>query len=414
MAIVITSEYKNKLEELFGYILESKDFSKVDEISSILSECFDTNIKTVIIENNTKDSFFVMSIVPDEFVVDKIATLIMNGSNKDDFVSELWKNCDNWTLEIDSNIFDDKIVNLTAEELTALVLHEIGHVVNTNAIPTKINKVLKYKIATSPITTKAIMSNNKFIKFLYLPIISGCTFNKNRASLKNELRADNFVVKMGYGNQLISAVDKISKINNYDDNSITNEISDSYDFSTNTISDLQSRRTQLNRMKFKRLINRLPNGTKLKYNLNALESSLYDVAADSMLSVNKKINMTCESVNKAIEDYVCEAFGFRNKKLKEITRTELDYIDVQILDMKNNDDRMLILSYINSKLDLCDYYITILKDKKLSKKYQVPQSLSSLLSIRKRLLDSKKRAFQQKIPERIEDIHVFYPVNYQG
>lgn len=413
MAILIKSEHKNKLEEIFGDILEHRNFDRLSEISNILTKCFGKNINVNIITNNSKDSFFVMSIIPDESVIEKITASIMVNDKKD-IVSELWKDCDNWTLEMDSRIFDTFTVDLSAQELTALVLHEIGHVINTNAVSSKINNVIKYKIATSPVTAKVVMSNNSFSKLLHIPIINGCIFNKTKASLKNELRADNFAVRMGYLSPLTSAIEKISKINNYEKNTLDNEISSGYDFSANTISNLNMRRNHLNKAKFLNLMNRIPNGTKLKYNLNALESALFEGNEMNMITSETKMRLVSESVDKIIDSYYTEFLNFGRKSLKQITRTELDYIDVQIMDMKTNDDRLMILSYINSKLDLCDYYITIINDKNLSKKYDVPQSLTSLLAIRKRLLISKKKAFAQKIPTRIDDVHVFYPTGYEG
>lgn len=413
MAILIKSEHKNKLEEIFGDILEHRNFDRLSEISNILTKCFGKNINVNIITNNSKDSFFVMSVIPDESVIEKITASIMVNDKKD-IVSELWKDCDNWTLEMDSRIFDVFTVDLSAQELTALVLHEIGHVINTNAVSSKINNVIKYKIATSPVTAKVVMSNNSFSKLLHIPIINGCIFNKTKASLKNELRADNFAVRMGYLSPLTSAIEKISKINNYEKNTLDSEISSGYDFSSNTISNLNMRRNHLNKAMFLNLMNRIPNGTKLKYNLNALESALFEGNEMNMITSETKMRLVSESVDKIIDSYYTEFLNFGRKSLRQITRTELDYIDVQIMDMKTNDDRLMILSYINSKLDLCDYYITIINDKNLSKKYDVPQSLTSLLAIRKRLLISKKKAFAQKIPTRIDDVHVFYPTGYEG
>lgn len=413
MAILIKSEHKNKLEEIFGDILEHRNFDRLSEISNILTKCFGKNINVNIITNNSKDSFFVMSIIPDESVIEKITASIMVNDKKD-IVSELWKDCDNWTLEMDSRIFDTFTVDLSAQELTALVLHEIGHVINTNAVSSKINNVIKYKIATSPVTANVVMGNNSFSKLLHIPIINGCVFNKTKASLKNELRADNFAVRMGYLSPLTSAIEKISKINNYEKNTLDSEISSGYDFSANTISNINMRRNHLNKAKFLKLMNRIPNGTKLKYNLNALESALFEGNEMNMITSETKMRLVYESVDKIIDSYYTEFLNFGRKSLKQITRTELDYIDVQIMDMKTNDDRLMILSYINSKLDLCDYYITIINDKNLSKKYDVPQSLTSLLDIRKRLLISKNKAFAQKIPTRIDDIYVFYPTGYEG
>ena len=88
MAILIKSEHKNKLEEIFGDILEHRNFDRLSEISNILTKCFGKNINVNIITNNSKDSFFVMSVIPDESVIEKITASIMVNDKKD-IVSEI-------------------------------------------------------------------------------------------------------------------------------------------------------------------------------------------------------------------------------------------------------------------------------------------------------------------------------------
>ena len=75
---------------------------------------------------------------------------------------------------------------------------------------------------------------------------------------------------------------------------------------------------------------------------------------------------------------------------------------------------MMVVSYIHSKLDLVEYYIAIMENPNMIKKYNIPHTLSQLKAIRLRLLDLRKAALKQKIPERNRHVLVSWPDGYEG
>ena len=87
------------------------------------------------------------------------------------------------------------------------------------------------------------------------------------------------------------------------------------------------------------------------------------------------------------------------KKLKRISREVIGYIKVRGVNARDADELTMIVSYGYSKLELCDWYISILCDG--NEKYVVPQSLEELKSIRseiKSVLDeiSSQPSFRRK------------------
>ena len=74
----------------------------------------------------------------------------------------------------------------------------------------------------------------------------------------------------------------------------------------------------------------------------------------------------------------------------------------------------MLISYINYKLDIIDYYISILENPKLSRKYSVPHSIEQLENMKGRLNTLRDRVLNYKIPERLKGIIVAYPENYEG
>ena len=86
----------------------------------------------------------------------------------------------------------------------------------------------------------------------------------------------------------------------------------------------------------------------------------------------------------------------------------------QTEDIETNNDKMMILSYINSKIDLCDYYISILSDPKQAKKYKIPYTVQALENIKKELYAAKTKVYNKKIIENKEAVLVYYPPGYEG
>ena len=83
--------------------------------------------------------------------------------------------------------------------------------------------------------------------------------------------------------------------------------------------------------------------------------------------------------------------------------------------MEDMTDKMTIISYINSKLELAEYYISILHDKKASKKYKVPHTEEYLNYVIDVLNSLKQKAFAKKVGTyNYYDINVSYPNGYQG
>lgn len=87
------------------------------------------------------------------------------------------------------------------------------------------------------------------------------------------------------------------------------------------------------------------------------------------------------------------------KRLKRISREVVGYIKVRGINARDADELTMIVSYGYSKLERCDWYISLLRSG--SKKYIVPQSLEELQSIRdeiKSVLDeiSSRPAFGRK------------------
>ncbi len=103
---------------------------------------------------------------------------------------------------------------LTPSELVAVLLHELGHVYSTTThIPGNLAILFK-NILLKPIKSKMFQNDAILSKllFLYSMVISvlvhGITFTQHAG----EHKADNFALKYGYGDDMITALNKFNKI----------------------------------------------------------------------------------------------------------------------------------------------------------------------------------------------------------
>lgn len=262
-----------------------------------------------------------------------------------------------------------------------------------------------------------MLKDKIFRKIMSLPILDTCVSDgkRDKTTIKEEVKADAFAKKMGYSNELQSVLTKIMNSKYYTNKDTLNDkMVKNSELALNTLDEFQQRKDQL----AKKNLLALKEGCQSPYISNVIDEFVETVFLDSDDSLSlingKKVQYMQERADKDIEDgYYTEFFLFK-KELKRIDPAEIDYINGKINTIHNENDRMLVISYIHSKLDLVEYYIAIMKDPKTIKKYDIPHTLTQLEGIRQRLLELRQIALKYKIPERNKNILVAWPTGYEG
>lgn len=408
------------IDKAFDILKENQD-SKVgiDMIKSALENCFDYTFNIRIIKPNPENRdftnmLFVMSVYPEISTVDKIISATIANSDIES-IKKLWETNKKWEIEIDGRLFDTSIITCSNRELTSILLHEVGHIVYSNDIPSRVSTILKYEIMKSKMKNRLLLKDRVFRLIMTLPILDACVNDTgDKTSLKEELKADTFVKKMGYSKELQSMITKIMKIQK---SNMTRDVKmkKANDFSMQFLDDYQSRKDALAK---KSLF-----GIK-KYNesvyidniLNEINESLFESFDDTMsMTLSNKVQYMQERADKIVEDgYFTEFFIFGKKKLKKIEPYEIDYCVVKLESCTSLTDKMMIITYISSKLDLVNYYISILENPKESKKYNIPNSKQQLVDFKNRLEILREKAINFKLPEKDKHILVKWPTGYEG
>lgn len=380
------------------------------EISNCLSDLFQKSFHVTLINSTPGTNFTVMSVYPDKNTLEQIVSAISEQRPNGDIIRNLWKKCNSWIIEIDKRCFDRKY-NLSAKELTALIMHEVGHTVISDSVPNRINRVLQFKLAEANIGSKHILRDNVFKKILAIPVLDTCTFStkKDRDMIRNEMRADNFAVKYGYRDSLQSALDKFISTGAQ---SKEKDMENVTDFMLSTLDNFEHRKMKLANSRWKDILHHT-NSDVMRDAINAFgESTMFyqENGSYSITSESMKHNITQNRIDQIVQ----EAFVLFKKKLKRIEPYELDYIMVEKDKMKTNDDKLLLVSYIHSKIDIVNYYLSILDNPKYSEKYEVPHSRDELLFYLKRLNELREEVLAKPIEPVRYGLTIMYPAGYEG
>ena len=384
------------------------DVSATRKIADALHSLTNKNFTIDIVKPTSKNQDCrVMSIYPEESTIDSVISAIVSEQN-DSVIANAWNETMKWTIEIDSRILS-KDVDMNEKELTALLLHEVGHAVYSNSIPMRLCRVVRLEYAKSNFISKQLLKDNLFSKLLSFPILNACNANISKKNMKAEIQADKYAFNSGYGKSLEDAMDKvIIYAGSADDADEDDE--NLMGFSIDSLNMLQKRQNALVKKNIHKMILSTPSRF-VKKMVNPIITGLSGNGQTVTESVkNEYIDNRIQKITD--EFYVSEFFLNRVHKLKRIDPADIDYIGLEVNDIKSNDDKMMIVSYIYNKIDTIDYYLALLDSK--NPKYIIPHTRESLISMKNILEKYKNDAINRKLPEVKYGITIQYPSGYEG
>lgn len=345
--------------------------SDLNKLKNELNRFFKSQkCREVLYTNNTDKVFFGMCVNP--IMKDEDAVFILN-SDDNYIVREYY-------LELDSKLFSPDL-NLSNKELLAVLLHEVGHMVNStepvenarNVLNTYLAKTHSELDIAESINQKAILGFG--LRDLMRKTIS--IFEKNQAE---EITADEFVYKCGFGDELQSALLKIVKKRN----SIINEKDNKLSIFVWTLALYKN--IKLQRIPALRLIKKgeqIAPSQLQKRDLERLERNLKNI---DLASIDESV---FDDLKKLYKDRIDRIKYKGVKGLKE------DYYELA-LRAKNvdiEDEALLILRRINSNMSIIqDYLDTEGLDPKT--RDEVFEILEMYDDLRTKLM--KKDAFKEK------------------
>lgn len=324
----------SKFDNIMYQIKENPNSSNMKTLQKELNSFFkDSECRGVIYTKNTDKLFFGMCVMPviNRYMLECIIV-------KDESVR-----VQQYYLELDSKLFDP-LLGLTSKELTAVLLHEVGHLVNDSTPVDELRKEIDVYLAKENETISIQNANYKDILAYgvkdYLRRV-GSLFEKK----DDELLADEFVYMCGYGKELESAFKRIVKNNKLLNKDVNNKFL-VLRWTLLTYKDLKHRRIAALRV--------LNKGKSL--DASKLEKQEKEVLITKLNSVS--IDSLSEA---AAGEFRAKKGIFSNMRSKGIRALEDELYEfaVRLKTLNAEDDALVMLRQINYRISLIDEYMRV-------------------------------------------------------
>lgn len=194
--------------------------SNIEKIKDTLNKNFTNCTCTDIsISDNNSTTVYGMRVYPASNTLESIACKLMDPKVTTEQMTKHITNMQymQYVVEIDSNILYSKLYNFKPNEILSILLHEIGHVMADtdfyNELKSYYNEAL-FSLENRDLAKLNLSKKDSMVGILFImSAIEKTRFQYNAGnSIKLEKLADKFVVEAGYGEALISTMNKFNKI----------------------------------------------------------------------------------------------------------------------------------------------------------------------------------------------------------
>lgn len=373
-----------------------------------------------ITKNNSFADFFGMRVFPNLEASENLCNELTGATSKTPLkfrdLLNRWKTIPDWQLELDALLFDRNTLSFTPKELVAMTLHEVGHVIYSDKPLENFYRAYKENEVQLKLSDRG---TQKAMCMIYMIPLGVACAQRRWVNGKNELHveivADKTVADFGYGEALVSALNKIIRTFgsvNTDENRQYKEINSSVEWCNRNIQDVFKRRDTLKDELFYQGIRTKSNFIKAitiyaidkigfnlreKYNGTATEATIellndpdlltkYDLSVDTL-----KFAQFEKSLNMQIG---CEALINKRKKVKAVlpSQYDIDALSVEVDNIQNHSDRIFVLDLIYNILErINSFEEAISPDPALVRKWQdkINAMRTELQMYRKATLEKK-------------------------
>lgn len=386
-----------------------------------------------VIQVKTSEPFFVMQTFPYYENMDAFCKEVTEEPMNQKQMFGKWKELDHWYIEIDARCFDRNEISFTPDELTAMLLHEVGHSVYSDSIVERFYRAYRETYANMKSNEKDSMK--VMYMLMMIPLATACISKPFQKNIHEEIKADKYTASLGYKEAQRSALEKILKAygNATMPNSINYIKSDIVWANLNTM-DLTKRKTKLKDDLFLRcirsgsgymkklsviILQQLGINSHATYTGSAIESSVELINQDGFIHNYKSdfdpaVLGSYERRLQAIQtnyEVGMESILFNKKKPQLPTLYDIDALTVEIDRIENNHDRIFVLDLVYNLLDkITDFesYYEVKDPNTLKRR------LSEIESMRSALNNVRLQALAKKNFKKSYKLFVETPDGYDG
>lgn len=399
MGIRFRDEQLASIEKAFQNMIDNPDQESIirkscSTIESVLRLACDKRFVVSVIESPPTDELYGMSVRPSQAYTDQLVSMMLD-NEKWHIVVFSWKDIKDWVIDIDKRMIK-KEVGMNATELTTILLHEIGHIVLNTSFGAKLENTFRRQLAQAGFEVTNMARQSFFSKIMQLPLINLMSTGryKDDAQLKEEIKADKFAaVNPRYREALISAIGKMMEVQPVSTSTSDDEVK----LALSTIDNYKKRQAKL--VNVRRLF-KVPKSKNM-----FTRESVFDISEScDDTYIENKAN---EIYNDTMAMYF-EFFSFKEKKLPVIDNSYITYIENKIKEIKDEDDKAMLIEYTKSKITMIDWYISLLEHPEFSKKYIITQSAKELNTVKNALNNILKTIINFKIDKDPYNLKKYY------
>lgn len=324
----------SSLESAMSHLRHDQSQQTLNEIKNELNKFFtDSKCIDVLYTRNTDKMFFGMCVYA---ILDgpEVANILTD--DKPVRISKYY-------VEIDSKLIDN--LNLSKEELTAVLLHEVGHLVNDSTPITEVRRAIDEYMESNGdvLSIKDSIHFKEVLAYAVKDSLRKVTSIFTRGD--DEILADEFVFMCGYGPALESAFRKIMA----NASTINRGVSNKFIVLAWTLQVYKN-------MKFERIRAIKTLNDAKRFTASKLEK--------------RELEVTIRSLNK-IDDIALQEAAFvteeatkKNSLLQRVQHGGLKSIEedvfeyqMRIRNVEEEDEAILILRQINTRMSIIDDYL---------------------------------------------------------
>ena len=405
------------IESCFRNIQHEKEISKnLKLIQNTVKREYGISLDISILDN--KKSFFGMCIYPSTGEIEMLTKAMMSAPNSKVKYNDLEKLHREFMMkatmvvEIDSMLLYDSNLNASAGEVTAILLHEIGHIVASNSVINRMRRAKEYMMTKFDSNVRRLIGQMPMIDNLFGLVSLQIFSNQLNIQLLKEKQADELALKEGYGEDLFSILGKLIANGKGDhikrsNKEIDKDIEVTIDWLVVNIKELQYRKNRL-----KHSLKLLKLTTPSKYLSNAI-SHIHD-------------RLFKHDEDRVVATLVNEAFilsSIRNKKfkapsgamdssgrVKRLVSRDLDIYRAELERVNTVDDKIFLLERLHDLLDIAEYakYMLETEPRRVMQSEQtIDQYIASLNDLIR--VTSSKNISKEKY-----GLYIKYPADYEG
>ena len=410
------------IESCIRNIQQEKEINKnIRLIQNAIKREFDIPLEISIVNN--KKTFFGMCIYPSPREIEVLTDILINASDntKSGFkfseIEKLHREYMNTTIkvvEIDSMLLYDHNINASAGEVTAILLHELGHIVASNSTINRLTRAKEYLMLKCDNKTRRLIPKLELIPVLFSLVTLQVFSHQFNVQLLKEKEADELALKEGYGEELFSILGKLIANGKGDqvkksNKELDKDVEVTIDWLIVNIKELEFRKDRL-----KRSLKLLKFTSPSKY----LATQISYISDDLFRQDDEKMIEKAAMIN--------EAFIFsnlKNKKMKapsgamdssgrvrRLVARDLDIYRAELERVNTVDDKIFLLERLYDLLDVAEYALYMLE----TEPKRVMQSEVTIKNYIEAVQEIIKMTNERKISREKYGLFIKYPADYEG